>query len=67
MTQYNTLRPYKFDRLLCVNVEKSWYECDLFAEKKKKDVDWIYLLQKMIQNRHMALLYKLKNDRSLPF
>ena len=36
MTQYNTLRPYKFDRLLCVNVEKSWYECDLFAEKKKR-------------------------------
>ena len=35
--------------------------------EKNKDVDWIYLLQKMIQNRHMALLYKLKNDRSLPF
>ena len=67
MTQYNTLRPYKFDRLLCVNVEKSWYECDLFAEKKKKEENRIYLHQKKNQNRHMALLYKLKNDRSLPF
>ena len=28
-----SVRPRKVDLLLCVNLEKPWCECDLFAEK----------------------------------